>query len=113
MPLQCTFSSPSPKVILGSSWYSVLISISQSSSFSFSFLSFENTPLNSFTMIEEDCATIKTTKGHQRVVEAFGLSPTRWWNKRQLNARNTWSTQDHLGEFQPPGSFEYCLLKTD
>ncbi|CAG7958036.1 unnamed protein product [Penicillium nalgiovense] len=47
-------------------------------------------------MIEEDCATIKTTKGHQRVVEAFGLSPTRWWNKRQLNARNTWSTQDHL-----------------
>ncbi|KAJ6187632.1 hypothetical protein N7519_002540 [Penicillium mononematosum] len=47
-------------------------------------------------MIEEDCATIKTTKGHQRVVEAFGLSPTRWWNKRQLNARNTWSTPDHL-----------------
>ncbi|KAJ5487249.1 hypothetical protein N7530_001549 [Penicillium desertorum] len=47
-------------------------------------------------MTEEDCATIKTTKGHQRVVEAFGLSPTRWWNKRQLNARNTWSTPDHL-----------------
>ncbi|OQE46759.1 hypothetical protein PENCOP_c001G08824 [Penicillium coprophilum] len=47
-------------------------------------------------MIEEDCAIIKTTKGHRRVVKAFGLSPTRWWNKRQLNAKKTWSIPDHL-----------------
>ncbi|CAG8888164.1 unnamed protein product [Penicillium egyptiacum] len=47
-------------------------------------------------MIEEDCATIKTTKGHKHVVESFGLSPTRWWNKKQLNARNTWTIPDHL-----------------
>jgi hypothetical protein len=61
-------------------------------------------------MTEEDCATIKTTKGHQRVVEAFGLSPTRWWNKRQLNARNTWSTPDHLGEFQLTTRLFWTLL---
>ncbi|KAJ5499879.1 hypothetical protein N7453_008930 [Penicillium expansum] len=47
-------------------------------------------------MIEEDCATIKATEGYQCVVEAFGLLPTRWWNKRQLNARNTWNIPGHL-----------------
>lgn len=51
-------------------------------------------------MIEKDCAMIETTEGHQSVVEAFGLLPTRWWNKRQLNARNTWNIPDHLSEFQ-------------
>ncbi|KAJ5616063.1 hypothetical protein N7537_001177 [Penicillium hordei] len=44
----------------------------------------------------EDCAMIKATKEYQGVVEAFGLSPTRWWDKRQLNARNTWNIPDHL-----------------
>ncbi|CAI7598175.1 unnamed protein product [Penicillium glandicola] len=47
-------------------------------------------------MAENDCAIIEMTEGHQHVVEAFGLSPTRWWNKRQLNARNTWTVPDHL-----------------
>ncbi|KAJ5208834.1 hypothetical protein N7449_003213 [Penicillium cf. viridicatum] len=47
-------------------------------------------------MTEKDCAMIKATKEYQGVVEAFGLSPTRWWNKRQLNARNTWNIPDHL-----------------
>lgn len=51
-------------------------------------------------MIEEDCAMIKATEEYQDVVEAFGLSPTRWWNKRQLNARNTWKIPNHLSEFQ-------------
>ncbi|KAG0159288.1 hypothetical protein PDIDSM_6810 [Penicillium digitatum] len=47
-------------------------------------------------MIEEDCALIKATEEHRRVVEAFGLSPTRWWNKRQLSARSTWKIPDRL-----------------
>ncbi|KAJ5398939.1 hypothetical protein N7465_009428 [Penicillium sp. CMV-2018d] len=47
-------------------------------------------------MAEEDCAMIKATEEYQGIVKAFGLSPTRWWNKRQLNARNTWNIPDHL-----------------
>lgn len=62
--------------------------------------SVKNTLRNSFTMIEEDCAIIKAAEEYQSVVEAFGLSPTRWWNKRQLKARNTWNIPDYLGEFQ-------------
>lgn len=51
-------------------------------------------------MIENDCAMIKATKEYQDVVEAYGFSPTKWWNKRQLNARNTWNIPDHLCELQ-------------
>ncbi|KAJ9485188.1 hypothetical protein VN97_g8166 [Penicillium thymicola] len=47
-------------------------------------------------MIDEDCAIIKATEEYQDVVEAFDLSPTRWWNKRQLNTRNTWKIPNHL-----------------
>ncbi|CAI7596570.1 unnamed protein product [Penicillium discolor] len=47
-------------------------------------------------MIEEDCAMIKAAEEYQSVVETFGLSPTRWWNKRQLKARNTWNIPDYL-----------------
>ncbi|KAJ5514227.1 hypothetical protein N7463_003779 [Penicillium fimorum] len=47
-------------------------------------------------MIEKDCAIIKATKGHQHVVEACSLSATRWWNKKQLNAKNTWNIPENL-----------------
>ncbi|KAJ5185247.1 hypothetical protein N7491_006883 [Penicillium cf. griseofulvum] len=47
-------------------------------------------------MTENDCEVIKTTKEYQHVVKSFSLSPTRWWNKRQLTAKNTWNIPDHL-----------------
>ena len=91
------FSIPSLHSLLCSSitrLYSDLLALLSSSRL------VENSLLNTTTMIEEDCAMIKATEEYQDVVEAFGLSPTRWWNKRHLNARNTWSIPDHLGKFQ-------------
>ena len=60
-------------------------------------------------MVEEDCAMIKATEEYQGIVKAFGLSHTRWWNKRQLNARHTWNIPDHLSEFQLI-VYLFCIL---